>query len=237
MQLLPGLFQIGGSLSGLTASQVAGPFDDCNVYALKIKEHIVLIDCGNGETFGEIEQNMLSWGLDPKAITTCLLTHAHYDHANAGSILKKKGITLLAQSQCADAVKTGDERCCGYLYHRKFQPFEVDKIVKDGQQLDLHGLSVEGIHLPGHTQGSTAYMITWEGKRVLFSGDVIGTLGYGHFGWDGSIDFDKQIYIKSLRKMASLEFDVMLPGHGLCSFSRPWERVETSLNEALIQWR
>ncbi len=237
MQLLPGLFQVGGSLSGLTANQIAGPFDDGNVYALKIKEHIVLIDCGNGETFGEIEQNMRSWGLDSKAITTCLLTHAHYDHAGAGSLLKKRGITLLAHQECADSVKTGDERCCGFLYHRKFKPFQVDQVVEDGQKLSIHGLTIEVIHLPGHTQGCTAFMVTWEGKRVLFSGDVIGTLGYGHFGWDGSIDFDKQVYIRSLLKMANLEFDVMLPGHGLCSFSRPIERVETSLNEALIQWR
>ena len=237
MQLLPGLYQVGGSLSGLTANQVAGPFDDSNVYALKIKEHLFLIDCGNGENFGEIEQNMLYWGLDPKAITTCLLTHAHYDHANAGSILSKRGVSLTAHIEVADAVSRGDERCCGYLYHKKFKPFRVDQIVEDGDHLSIHGLSIEVIHLPGHTQGCTAYMITWNGKRVLFSGDVIGTLGYGHFGWDGSIDFDKQVYIRSLLKMAKLEFDVMLPGHGLCSFSNPIERVETSLNEALMQWR
>ena len=237
MQLLPGLYQVGGSLSGLTENQVVGPFNDCNVYALKVGEHIVLVDCGNGETFSAIEQNMLSWDLDPKAITTCLLTHAHYDHANAGSLLKKRGVSLVAHPECSDAVKSGDERCCGYLYHRKFEPFAVDQTIEDGQKISIHGLSVEGSHLPGHTQGCTAYMISWEGRRVLFSGDVIGTLGYGHFGWDGSIDFDKQVYIRSLLKMAKLEFDVMLPGHGLCSFTRPLERVETSLNEALMQWR
>lgn len=237
MQLLPGLYQVGGSLSGLTANQIAGPFDDCNVYALQIDGAIVLIDCGNGETFGEIEQNMRAWNLDPKAITTCLLTHAHYDHAGAGFLLKERGINLIAHAECADAVQAGDERCCGYLYHRKFTPFSVDSLVSDGQTISVHGMSIEAIHLPGHTRGCTAFLLTWAGKRILFSGDVIGTLGYGHFGWDGSIDFDKKTYIHSLLNMARLDFECMFPGHGLCSFSRPKERVETSLNEALMQWR
>jgi glyoxylase-like metal-dependent hydrolase (beta-lactamase superfamily II) len=66
---------------------------------------------------------------------------------------------------------------------------------------------------------------------------VIGTLGYGHFGWNGSIDFTKQVYIKSLLKLSTIDFDVMLPGHGLGSFTNPRERVEESLNEALMTWR
>jgi glyoxylase-like metal-dependent hydrolase (beta-lactamase superfamily II) len=237
MQLLPGLYQIGGSLSGLTANQVSGPFDDGNVYAVHVGDHLILIDCGNGETVGQIDENLRTWRLDPAAVTTCLLTHAHYDHAGGGSVLKERGVKFIAHTETADAVLSGDERCCGFLYHKKFKTFQVDQIVEDGQVVSVHGLAIEVIHLPGHTRGCTAFLLHWNGKKVLFSGDVIGTLGYGHFGWDGSIDFDKQLYLRSLLRMAKLDFDIMLPGHGLCSFYNPLERVETSLNEALIQWR
>jgi hypothetical protein len=45
------------------------------------------------------------------------------------------------------------------------------------------------------------------------------------------------VYIKSLLKLSTIDFDVMLPGHGLGSFTNPRERVEESLNEALMTWR
>lgn len=247
MQLLPGLYQVGGSLSGLTGEQVSGPFDDCNVYALDLPAGILLIDCGNGNSWPKIEQNMEQWGLDPKRITTLLLTHSHYDHANAAHLLKDRGVTIVSHPYTAEAVASGDERCCGFLYHQQFVPVYVDRVVEDGEQFCIESASahtgsedaliVHAIHLPGHTQGCTAYSLMWQGRRMLFSGDVIGTLGYGHFGWSGSIDFNREIYLQSLIRMAKLDFDVMLPGHGLCSFVDPKARIEVSLNEALMQWR
>jgi len=247
MQLLPGLYQVGGSLSGLTGDQGSGPFDDCNVYVLELSDQLVLVDCGNGTSWPEIERNMSMWDLDPSRISTVLLTHSHYDHANAAHLLKKRGVTIVAHPHTADSVASGDERCCGFLYHQQFVPVVVDRMVEDGEQFSIgsssalsgeeDGLSVLAIHLPGHTLGCTVYSLMWRGRRVLFSGDVIGTLGYGHFGWSGSIDFDRDVYLQSLIRMAKLDFDVMLPGHGLCSFNNPRARVEVSLNEALMQWR
>ena len=85
--------------------------------------------------------------------------------------------------------------------------------------------------------GCTAYLFNHENKRIVVSGDVIGTLNVGDFGWDGSIDFNKQIYIESLRKFAKVDSDIMLPGHGMIYFHEPRRRVESVLNEALMQWR
>ena len=76
-----------------------------------------------------------------------------------------------------------------------------------------------------------------EGKRIVVSGDVIGTLKVGDFGWSGSIDFNKPVYIESLRSFAKVDTDIMLPGHGMISFHQPRRRVEQVLNSALMQWR
>ena len=71
----------------------------------------------------------------------------------------------------------------------------------------------------------------------MVSGDIIGTLLAGDFGWDGSIDFNKPLYIDSLKRFAKVEMDMMLPGHGLIYFHKPQNRIEESLNSALMQWR
>lgn len=237
MQLLKGLYQVGGDLNGITWAGVDAGFDDANSYALDTGAGIVLFDCGCGDTLDQIFRNMRYWGLDPETIGYCVLTHAHLDHAGAADRLKRSGVKLVAHVNAAAAMAAGDERCCGYLYHKEFVPCDVDVQVQDGDTLELSGVTVRVHHFPGHTMGCTAYAFDWDGKRVVVSGDVIGTLNVGHFGWDGSIDFNKQVYIESLKRFARMDFDVMLSGHGMSHFYKPRRRVEQVLNEALIQWR
>lgn len=237
MQLLPGLYQISGTVSGLSGSQAGDVFDECNVYCIKTEAGLILIDSGSGDYWQQMEANLALWGLESSQIIACIFTHAHYDHAGAAHRLKQMGVSLYAHSETAAAMASGDERCCGYLYHKKFIPTVVDHTVVDGDIITVGGIAFEVIHLPGHSAGCTAYRAEWAGRSVLFSGDVIGTLGWGHFGWNGSIDFNKEIYLQSLLRMSRLDFDVMLGGHGVGSFVNPIHRVQVSLNEALMAWR
>ena len=237
MQLLRGLYQIGGDVNGITWCGVDASFEDANSYAIAAPEGIVLIDCGNGETLPQLFDNMRYWGLDPDAIRACFLTHPHWDHAGAAHLLRERGVRLYAHRNTAEAVAAGDERCCGYLYHRTFTPCTVDTPLEDGRRVDVCGITVEVMHLPGHSQGCTAYLFEHEGKRVVACGDVIGTLFRGDFGWSGSIDFDKPTYIQSLRRFARVDTDVMLAGHGISYFHKPRRRVEQVLNAALMEWR
>ncbi|MFC5408183.1 MBL fold metallo-hydrolase [Larkinella bovis] len=237
MQILKNLFQVGGDLNGITFDQPGALWNDANSYVLKTADGLILFDCGCGDTLEQIFANMRYWDLSPDDIRYCFLTHAHFDHAGAAHRLKERGVELIAIGETADAVAKGDERCCGYLYHKTFQPVTVDRTVSDGERVTVLGLELEVMHLPGHSMGCTAYFFTWDRKRVVVSGDVIGTLLSGDFGWSGSIDFDKKIYTRSLRRFATVDTDLMLPGHGMIYFYKPRRRVEDALNSALMQWR
>ncbi len=237
MQIFKNLYQVGGDINGLTHYLDDALFNDANSYILRTDNGLIMFDCGCGDTLEQVVDNMAYWGLSIDDVKYCFLTHAHLDHAGAAHLLKQKGVTLIANRETADAISAGDERCCGYLYHKTFQPCQVDKVIEDDQTVDLLGVRVKAVHLPGHTMGCTAYFFDHEGKRIVVSGDVIGTLLVGDFGWDGSIDFNKKVYIRSLRRFAKMDTDVMLPGHGLIYFYKPRRRVEQALNEALMQWR
>ncbi|MBI2431401.1 MAG: MBL fold metallo-hydrolase [Candidatus Hydrogenedentes bacterium] len=237
MQIRKNLYQVGGDQSGITWAGVDAGYEDCNTYVLATPDGLILFDCGCGETLGQIFDNMQYWELDPQDIRYCLITHPHFDHAAGAHLLKERGITLIAHRNTAEAMAAGDERCCGFLYHKTFVPCQVDRQVNDGDHLELCGAGIEVMHLPGHSMGCTAYFFNHEGKRIAVSGDVIGTLNVGDFGWSGSIDFDKKLYLESLKRLAKVDMDLMLGGHGPVYFHKPRRRVEQALNSALMQWR
>lgn len=237
MQILRDLFQVGGDINGVTFDEPGALWNDGNSYILKTGEGLVMFDCGCGDTMEQIFTNMEYWDLSPGDIRYCLLTHPHLDHAGGAYILKKRGVKLVAIGETAEAVAAGDERCCGYLYHKTFTPVIVDQLLEDGEKINIAGIEMEVMHLPGHSAGCTAFLFDWTGRKVVISGDVIGTLLVGDFGWDGSIDFDKQRYIESLRRFSKVDMDMMLPGHGMVYFHKPRRRVEQVLNSALMQWR
>lgn len=237
MQVFKNLYQVSGDLNGITFDLQGALWNDANSYILKTSEGLILFDCGCGDTMDQIFENIRYWDLSPNDIKYCLLTHPHLDHAGGAHILKDKGVKIIAIEETASAVASGDERCCGYLYHKTFQPVEVDQVVSDEDYLNLLGVRIRVMHFPGHTMGCTAYSFIHENKHMVVSGDIIGTLLAGDFGWDGSIDFDKKVYTESLRKFATVDMDIMLPGHGLIYFHKPRWRVEEALNSALIEWR
>ena len=106
-----------------------------------------------------------------------------------------------------------------------------------GEKIDLLGIEFEVMHLPGHSMGCTAYFFEYEGKKIVVSGDIIGTLLDGYHGWSGSIDFNKEKYLESLQRFSKIDTDLMLPGHGMIYFHKPRRRVEEAWNLALIEWR
>lgn len=237
MQIRRGLYQVGGSLNGVTWTGRDASYEDANAYLLDTGEGLLLFDCGNGDTLPQIEGNIRYWGLDPGNIKACLLTHAHMDHTGACAALAARGVAMYAHWLTAEAVAAGDERCAGYLYHKQMTPFSGIRPLEDGARIVLCGAEIEVIHCPGHTAGCTAYVFRLEGKTVVVSGDIIGTLLDGHFGWSGSIDFNKTAYLETLRRFARFDSDLMLPGHGMIYFYEPRRRVEEALCSALSQWR
>lgn len=66
------------------------------------------------------------------------------------------------------------------------------------------------ITIPGHTPGSTAFLATIEGDRVLFTGDSI---WFGQDGWKVAVlpTSDRAAYIDSLERLRTVAFDIIVP--------------------------
>src|SRR5207245_8708969 len=97
----------------------------------------------------------------------------------------------------------------GYGFH---PPNPTDIVIKEDTDLDLAGLKVRAVRIPGHTYGSMAWRFEKDGKSYVAFGDLI--MPRGVLGYSGSINFSARDVLSSLRKLQALKPDVVLPGHG-----------------------
>ncbi len=237
MQIIPGIYLIGSQDCYLTYTEWFSPdceYVDSNVFAVDLGDRIVLFDCGNGASFEQICMNMRGWDLDPSKVTHCFLTHSHYDHAAGAHLLKDRGIKIVAHPICAEAIETGDERTCPYLYHKEFVPCAADIRFEDGDTILVGDLDIRAFHMPGHAEGSAVYSFVWNERSVWVTGDLVAESG--SLGWSGSIDFDPKAYVASLKRLARMPVDQILPGHRRPALSQGKYWVEQALNRAVMAW-
>ncbi|WP_456846692.1 MBL fold metallo-hydrolase [Cellulomonas sp. P5_C6] len=191
----------------------------------------VVIDAGAGVT-DDVLGLVADRGLRPAAV---LATHGHVDHTwDAGRLSEALGVPVVLHA--ADAYRLEDPfgtlglgqpthdpsgplaqalaqvgvDPAGYVAPRRVETFGSD----DGERspdtvLALGGFEIVARHAPGHTEGSTLYLV----ESVAFTGDVLfaGTIGRTDLpGGDGAT------MARTLREVvASLPPDtIVVPGHG-----------------------
>ncbi len=94
------------------------------------------------------------------------------------------------------------------------RPPELILGLDDGERISGAGMTFTALHTPGHTQGSTCYLLEVEGEApVLFSGDHLfaGSIGRTDMP-GGSLE---QLLDSMMEKVLPLPDEVrVLPGHG-----------------------
>jgi glyoxylase-like metal-dependent hydrolase (beta-lactamase superfamily II) len=183
--------------------------DDATSFIIDFKGELVMIDAGAGGSSRILQSNMEDGGLDPKAISTLILTHNHIDHIGSAHYFRTNfGCKILIHELDADAVEEGDPvKTAASCYGAHFPPTPVDRKMKgDHEVFPFGGEDLHCLHTPGHTPGSMSIYIDRGGKRVLFGQDIHGPF-LDIFGSD--IDRWKQ----SMAKLLALEADILCEGH------------------------
>ncbi len=94
------------------------------------------------------------------------------------------------------------------------RPVKVDEAVGDGQIVEVGGLELEVVHLPGHCPGHSGL---WNpATKTLYSGDLLHyptPLGPYPIG-------DAKAHWRSIQRCLELEPELLLEGHGLSAYSR-----------------
>jgi glyoxylase-like metal-dependent hydrolase (beta-lactamase superfamily II) len=216
MEIVPGIHQIDG---------VHG-----NCYVI-VRDKLILIDTGLPRT----SKKILSYIQDtlnrkPSEISTIILTHHHIDHTgNVYELKNLSGAKVGIHEADADFVSGRKPRpalkgwrgmlfrLLGMFFRSKF--VEPDIQLKNGDA--IAGLTC--IHTPGHTPGSICLLDP--SSKVLFAGDILRYDGIKISGATPRFTMDTGEAQRSIKKIATLDFDILLSGHGIPLKSGAAEKV------------
>jgi len=192
------------------------------VYVIESSAGLVLVDAGLTEGHGSLLRQMADLKLDPRQVRAVLLTHAHGDHSLGAMALKREsGATIYAGRGDAQVLRDGGPRDAFFSMSEmprcEIHATEVDVELRGGEVLAFGDTRIEVLDAPGHTPGSTCYVVDRGGLRILFGGDTIMSgLELGTYAAHKAPRYrgDARAYLKTLWKLSALPVpDVLLPGH------------------------
>lgn len=137
-----------------------------------------------------------------------LNTHGHEDHTFCDKFLKKNyNMKILIHEKDLFFISDG---AINKNFWPDFEEVEPDILFKDGDELKLGDFDIKVIHTPGHTPGSSIFII----ENIIFSGDTIfkGTIGRYDFEYSSSILMKNSI-LKILNIFDDIDY-IIYPGHG-----------------------
>jgi glyoxylase-like metal-dependent hydrolase (beta-lactamase superfamily II) len=193
-----------------------------NAYLVDGPEGLTLVDTGLSGRFSRFEDALRSAKRPPGEVANILVTHYHRDHIGGLSELARKtGALVFAHRLDAGIVRSGapsPEGTPRSLLGRALSamarstgtdPAAVSRELVGEEELPIAG-GMRVIHTPGHTPGHTSFL--WTARGVLFVGDAAANT-LGRLG-PALVDEEPARADRSFARLATLEFDVALFGHG-----------------------
>jgi hydroxyacylglutathione hydrolase len=199
---------------GLLIDSFAAPMfaTNCWVLATEPGSECVVIDPGMPDVSPQLEAMLQQHNLKPVAV---IATHGHLDHTfSIQPIADGYAIPTYIHSEDR-AYLSSPEKLLGAEFAATVsamdfsEPAEVREL-RNGEVVELVGLTFKAIHAPGHTRGSLMFEVS---DQVLVSGDVLfaGSIGRTDLPTGSAKEMEETLRKKVIPLSDHLQ---VLPGHG-----------------------
>ena len=201
-----------------------------NVHLVVTDEGVVLVDTGLPGRSVRIGRALHEIGRKIGEVRTVLLTHHHADHTGGLAEIRRRSGARVVAHEADVAFITGAEQAV--LRHPLLklvslmigrpEPAAVDDVVTFDGYVPLPGFTA--LHTPGHTAGHLSFLLD-RADGVLFAGDAAaGKRGGGVGSAPKMVSADLEEQARSFARLAGLEFDHAVFGHGPAVSGRAVER-------------
>lgn len=180
--------------------------NNCNTYLIDGPTRI-LIDPGHSGLFEHVKRGLHELGLSPDDIGLVICTHGHPDHREASALFKEtRALTALHLDEWRFLKSLGQKAAA--LRGSISRSSAPDIFLKEGD-LSIEGYDLKVLHTPGHSPGSVS--LYQPDRKLLFTGDVVFKGGLGRTDLPGG---NGKLLKKSIGRLAELDVEWLLPGHG-----------------------
>jgi hydroxyacylglutathione hydrolase len=199
-------------ITGFPAGMLA-----CNCYVLaqRTGADAIIVDPGQ-RAMVPLRRILDENHLTPAAV---LLTHGHIDHIwSAQKVADMYGCPAYIHPDdrfmLTDPIKDFGPRLAQLAFGALFrEPKQVVELDKDGDKVELGGVTVTVDHTPGHTRGSVVFRVSEGTEEIVFTGDTLFRQSVGRTDLPGGSGRD--LLGSIVTKLLVLGDDtVVLPGHG-----------------------
>lgn len=207
-------FRIAGNLYYVGSADLAS-------YLIVTPKGDILINSDLESSPALIQKSVEKLGFKFSDVKILLISHAHFDHA-AGSALIKKMTGARYEVMDADVptIESGgrDDFALGQDKTMWFPPTKVDRVLHDGDRVELGGTVLTAHKTAGHTKGTTTWtMDEPEGGKVLHVVIVGGPYALSSYKLVGNKQYPQiaQDFQRQFAELRALPCDVFLGAHGI----------------------
>jgi glyoxylase-like metal-dependent hydrolase (beta-lactamase superfamily II) len=153
---------------------------------------------------GSVEELLEAAREEGVTIEWVLETHIHADHLSGAPLIKARTGARIAIGEHVREVQNIFRPIFG-AEDVKAEGGDFDRLLKDGERLEVGGLVIEVMHTPGHTPACVSYRV----GDAVFVGDTLFMPDYGTARTDFPGGCARQLY-RSIQKLLSLPAETRL---------------------------
>jgi len=182
--------------------------DNLGTFLVTTPQGHILINSDFESTVPQIRSSVEKLGFKFTDVKILLGSHAHGDHMEGDALLKElSGAQVIAMQQdvpALQAMKPGGK------------PHPIDKVIKDGDEVKLGGMTLVAHLTPGHTKGCTTWTTKVEDAGKTYDVLILCSVGVnagvqlvGNKAYPQIADD----YMRSFKILRTLPCDVFLGAH------------------------
>ena len=191
---------------------------DLGVFLITSDEGHILVNTALEDSVPLIRRNIESVGFRFEDIKILLQMQSHWDHTAALAEIKQiTGAQMWATEDDAPVLEDGGFSDPHFGGRVSFKPVKVDKIIKDGEVIELGAIRLTVIDTPGHTAGSSSYAMSVRenGREYKVVIANMGTINRGKkLVVDPTYPGVAEDFAKTFERQKAMQVDVWVAAHG-----------------------
>ena len=183
---------------------------------------LILLDSGYQESLYLVIDSIYRCGFKLKDLRYIIHSHGHIDHAAAtAALVKLTGAeTLIGAADCRLVDGTRPELTWAPEYNMAYpEPFQPDRLLHDGDRIELGNVVIDCMETPGHTPGVISFFWDVEDHGKVYRAGTFGGAGLNsmYSSYIRKYQLEKEdwrgAFRRSIRKAKQAKVDLFIGNH------------------------